>query len=288
MSLSENINIKLREKKERLEQIEQDLLLEEVLLDKKLTIRLEKEKKQLLPIVETYAKYTLGASDLEEKLVSMLVCLEKNMQKATIELIGKKGGDERLLNFILNSYENFCINEKLSYETQKKLNRIYVSGERVFDMFVGENGVHKSGTNKILVYAYPTVEAEIPNFDEKQIKIETFHSNGAGGQNVNKVETAIKVTHLQTGIVATCQDERSQFQNKERALKILKEKVQKKIEKDAISKEKLERQKFQTKDLVRTYDFANGVAFDSKTSESCQMSDFEEGRLSKILKSRLV
>ena len=65
----------------------------------------------------------------------------------------------------------------------------------------------------------------VVTLDEKDVKIDLFHSGGAGGQNVNKVETAVRVTHIPTGLVVTCQDERSQLNNKRRALENLKKRL---------------------------------------------------------------
>ncbi|MDR3293935.1 MAG: PCRF domain-containing protein [Clostridiales bacterium] len=110
-----------------------------------------------------------------------------------------------------------------------------VAGKGAYGSFRYESGAHRYtesrrdildktyGTAYVTVYKKPWTE-EI-EFGDKDIRIDLFHSGGAGGQNINKVETAIRVTHLPTGIVVTCQDERSQFKNKERALANLKEKL---------------------------------------------------------------
>ena len=101
------------------------------------------------------------------------------------------------------------------------------AGEDVITRLVPLSGAHKvykkSGSDE-LCFAV-TSSASVEKISEKDLKIDVFHSQGAGGQNVNKVETAIRVTHLPTGLSVVCQDERSQLKNKKRAL----ENIQKRL-----------------------------------------------------------
>ena len=128
---------------------------------------------------------------------------------------------------------------------------IEVKGENVYDALKDESGVHRlvrispfdskqnRHTSFALVEVLPELhqiaESEI-NIPEKDLRVDFFRSSGPGGQNVNKVETAVRITHIPTGVFAASQAERSQVKNKERALKHLKSKLryllEKKREKD--------------------------------------------------------
>jgi peptide chain release factor 2 len=113
-----------------------------------------------------------------------------------------------------------------------------IRGDYVYGYLQSEQGVHRlvrlspfdaanrRHTSFVKVELWPDIQGSVDiDINEKDLKIETYRSSGAGGQNVQKNETAIRITHLPTGLVVSCQNQRSQQQNRERALQILKSRL---------------------------------------------------------------
>jgi len=153
--------------------------------------------------------------------------------------------------------KNNCTMKILNYhdgdENGLKDVAIEIHGTNVYGNLKSERGVHrlvrispfdsnsKRHTSFASVFIYPLIEDDINILiNEKDIKIDTYRASGAGGQHVNKTDSAVRITHLPTGIVCQCQNQRSQLKNKNIALKILKSKLyEQKVNESSLEQDKL-------------------------------------------------
>lgn len=175
-----------------------------------------------------------------------------------------------------------------------------IQGNGVFGKLKFESGVHRvqrvpeteAGgrihTSAATVAVLPEAEEIDVDIDEKDIRIDVYRASGAGGQYVNKVETAIRVTHLPTGLVVTCQDEKSQHKNKEKALRILRARLFDRIkeEKDSARAENRRNQvgSGDRSERIRTYNFPQQRLTDHRINLTLyKLDEVIEGDLDEII-----
>lgn len=249
---------------------------------------------------------------LEEDIKILLLPKDENDDKnVIIEIRSGAGGDEAALfaTEIMRMYLKYA--EKKRYKVEiYELNEtelggvkeatFKISGNGVYSRFKFESGVHRVQrvpdtetqgrvhTSTITVAVLPEIEDVDIDLDEKDLKIDTCRSSGAGGQHINKTESAIRITHIPTGIVVYCQDQRSQLQNKETALKILKTKLYDKYKSEQDEKYAQNRRtQIGTGDRserIRTYNYPQGRLTDHRINYTVYaLTEFLNGEIDELI-----
>ena len=230
---------------------------------------------------------------------------------AIIEIRAGTGGDEAAIfgNDLLRMYTRYSENNKWKIKILSSSHNEFdgikeiileISGEGTFSKLKHESGVHRVQripktesqgrihTSTATVAVLPKSEDIDIEVKEDDVRTDVFHAGGAGGQNVNKVATAIRLTHIPTAIVVTCQNERSQLQNKLQAMEILKSKLWD-LELQKQKSEISEARKSQVgsgerSEKIRTYNFPQGRVTDHRLKlTSHNLTEFMNGLIDEII-----
>ena len=249
---------------------------------------------------------------LEEELKILLIPKDPDDDRNIIcEIRGGAGGDEAALfaGTLFRMYSMYAerkhwkievLNENETGLGGYKEISFMVTGKGAYSRLKFESGVHRvqrvpeteaSGrihTSTATVAVLPVVEDVQIEINPADIKLEVFRASGAGGQHVNKTSSAVRLIHVPTGIVAECQTERSQTQNREYAMKLLKSRLYEKEKQEQDSKLAKERRSQvgsgDRSEKIRTYNYPQGRITDHRIGFSIyQMEDFLNGNLDEMI-----
>ena len=251
-------------------------------------------------------------NELEDKLKILLIPQDPNDDKNTIiEIRAGTGGEEAALFAadLFRMYSRFAELNGWSREVIASNGTgiggfkeiiFSVKGTSVYGKMKFESGVHRvqrvpkteTGgrlhTSAATVAVLPEAEDAEIDISESDLKIDTYRASGAGGQHVNKTESAIRITHVPTGLVVTCQDEKSQHKNRTAAMKVLKSRLLAQ-EEERLAKERADARKsmVSTGDRsakIRTYNFPQGRITDHRINfTSYQLDGVMDGQLNEFI-----
>ncbi len=281
---------------------------EQAQLKEMLSIESDSEMKAMME-EEIYANKQ-KIEEVSSELKILLLPKDPDDDKNVImEIRGGAGGEEASL-FAYELYRMYVkFAEKNRWKTEEIENNstelggikevvFSISGKNCYSKLKYESGVHRVQrvpetesqgrvhTSTVTVAVLPEATDVEIHIDEKDLKIDTLRSSGAGGQHVNKTESCIRLTHLPTGIVVLCQDERSQTKNREKAMKVLKSRLydfyQSQADKEYADNRKSQVGTGDRSERIRTYNFPQGRVTDHRIGltlhsiDNFLMGDIEE------------
>ncbi len=254
---------------------------------------------------------------LEERLKILLIPKDPNDDKNVImEVRGAAGGDEAALfaGDLYRMYSRFAESQGWKIEVMEANSTgvggykeiiFMINGNGAYSKMKYENGAHRvqrvpeteSGgrihTSTATVACLPEAEEVEVDIHDKDIRVDTFASSGPGGQSVNTTMSAVRLTHLPTGVVVSCQDEKSQIKNKEKAMKVLRARVYDKFQREAQAEYDATRKSAvgtgDRSERIRTYNFPQNRVTDHRIGLTIQKLDqILEGKMDDLIDALII
>ncbi len=292
----------------RYDELRYDLESPEIIADNRLYLRLSDEKNSL------EEAYRLGEAlkvavelGYEDEAQSLYACLteeltpknENDIRSAIVEIRLENPQSSLLRDELIKIY--VALSKKRGYklslcEDDEKFSSLLIEGNGAYRFLRSETGTHRSiggkvGNSNVWVSVLPKMDDVSIAIKESDLRIDIFHSSGAGGQNINKVATAVRLTHIPTGIAVVCKEERSQLQNRNRAHEVLRARVYAHYrEQELIAKRKEKnstRHKART-EKVRLADFDADTLTDLRLNQSITLKQAYDGELGELISPLLI
>ena len=275
-------------------------------------LKIEKEEEMKSFLKDELKENNDKKQKLEKKIKLLLTPKDPNDKKNVIvEIRAGAGGDEAALfaEVLYRLYTRYAESRKWKYSVLSSSGLsiggfkeiiFEIGGEGAYGTMKYESGVHRVQrvpttesqgrihTSTATVAVLPGAEEVDVEIDPSDLRIDVFRSSGPGGQSVNTTDSAVRVTYVPTGMVATCQDEKSQLQNKERALKILRARLKEEEEQKQMS-EQTERRRMQIgtgdrSERIRTYNYPQGRVTDHRINLTLyKLDEILEGDLDRLI-----
>ncbi|AQS53475.1 Peptide chain release factor 1 [Jeotgalibaca dankookensis] len=290
----------------RYQRIQEELAETEELLSESLDDDMAKLAKEELSDLKTEIE------ELEEQIKVMLLPEDPNDDKNIImEIRGAAGGDEAALfaGSLFEMYSKFAESQGWRVEVMDanitgiggyKEITLMITGQNVFSKLKYESGAHRVQrvpstesqgrvhTSTATVVVMPEMEEVDVSIADKDIRVDIYHASGAGGQHVNKTASAVRLTHIPTGIVVAMQDERSQLKNREKAMTVLRARVSDKLSSEAQSEYDASRKSAvgtgDRSERIRTYNYPQNRVTDHRIGLTIQKLDqILSGKLDEII-----